>query len=285
MKLGIASSVYLSRYGVSEGAKKMKTHGYGYADFQNLADPSTPFFTQDEDAFIAEIKRIRRDAENEGIYFWQSHGLWCWPPPACATPEELAKCVDDVKKGIRGSAAVGAKYFILHPLMPFGWQMFGDEHVDEFFEINYNFFREVVAYAEKQGVIICLENMPMPDLPLGSVKAIVDFVKKINHPNLKICLDTGHVLVFGEQPSDAVRLIGRDLLATLHVHDNNGVRDQHLDPYQGVCKWDDFVSALKEIGFEGVFSMETNAPKGDSPEEITNAEIKFAEMIKNMVKD
>ena len=72
MKLGIASSVYLSRYGVSEGAKKMKMHGYGYADFQNLADPATPFFTQDEDAFIAEIKRIRRDAEYEGIYFWQS---------------------------------------------------------------------------------------------------------------------------------------------------------------------------------------------------------------------
>ena len=75
---------------------------------------------------------------------------------------------------------------------------------------------------------------------------------------MKICLDTGHCLVTGQQPGDAVRLIGRDLLAALHVHDNDGTGDLHRWPFTGKADWADFSAALGEIGFSGPLTLETS---------------------------
>ncbi len=283
MKLGITASVYLQNYGLRDGAKKMKMHGYDYADYQLLANTDSDFFMQDEKALFDELAQQRQIVESEGIIFSQVHGPWCWPPPASLTVSEREKCVADAVKGIRGTAVLGSKNFVVHPLMPFGWQMFGKENVNEFFDINYDYMRKIVVEGANCGVNICLENMPMPDLPLGSVQQIIDFVKEINHPNLKICLDTGHTLIYNFQPGDAVRAIGKDLLSALHIHDNNGERDQHLDPGQGIGNWDDFASALHEIGFDGAVSLETKAPKCDTQEEIDAAEIALANQMKTLI--
>jgi sugar phosphate isomerase/epimerase len=64
--------------------------------------------------------------------------------------------------------------------------------------------------------------------------------------------------VFGLSPAEAVRMIGHECLACLHVHDNNGRNDLHWPPYAGVIDWADFSRALHEIGFDGAFSLETN---------------------------
>ena len=61
--------------------------------------------------------------------------------------------------------------------------------------------------------------------------------------------------------SDSIRLLGREYLACLHVHDNDGVRDLHWVPYRGVIDWADFSLALHEIGYEGTLSLETNVSK------------------------
>ena len=36
----------------------------------------------------------------------------------------------------------------------------------------------------------------------------------------------------------------RDLIATTHVHDNGGDRDEHLLPYEGKIDWDATLAAL-----------------------------------------
>ena len=90
--------------------------------------------------------------------------------------------------------------------------------------------------------------------------AVNDGEVLINHPLFKICLDTGHCAVFGESPADAVRLIGKEYLRVLHVHDNDGKNDRHWLPYNGVIDWADFSLALAEIGYEGTLSLETRAP-------------------------
>ena len=45
-------------------------------------------------------------------------------------------------------------------------------------------------------------------------------------------------------------------LKVLHVHDNDGVSDRHAIPFSGVTDWEDFAVALKEVGFNGVLSLE-----------------------------
>ena len=46
----------------------------------------------------------------------------------------------------------------------------------------------------------------------------------------------------------------------LHVHDNKYGIDMHLLPYFGSADWDGFSNALKEIGFNGSFSLEALPP-------------------------
>jgi sugar phosphate isomerase/epimerase len=109
--------------------------------------------------------------------------------------------------------------------------------------------------------VIALENMPFKKLILSTPGQVLDFVKEFDSPFFRICLDTGHAAVFGLSPAEAVRQIGRDYLACLHVHDNDGVHDRHWEPYRGVVEWADFSSALHEIGFKGALSLETNVSK------------------------
>ena len=53
-----------------------------------------------------------------------------------------------------------------------------------------------------------------------------------------------------------VRKMGSEI-KVLHVHDNTGDRDFHMWPTKGIIDWPGFMKALKEIGFQGVFSLET----------------------------
>ena len=100
--------------------------------------------------------------------------------------------------------------------------------------------------------------MPFTKLILSTPVQVLDFVKEFDSPWFRVCLDTGHAAVFGLSPADAARMIGKDRLACLHVHDNDGRGDYHWLPFRGVIDWEDFSRALREIGFEGSLSLETN---------------------------
>ena len=103
---------------------------------------------------------------------------------------------------------------------------------------------------------ICFENMPMKRLSISTPAETLRFIHLINDDHFKLCLDTGHCSALGISPADAVRMAGDDL-KVLHVHDNGGKRDDHYMPLMGVIDWVDFGKALQEIGFDGVFSMES----------------------------
>ena len=103
--------------------------------------------------------------------------------------------------------------------------------------------------------------------------------KETNSDIFKVCLDTGHSNFCGENPADAVRLLGKEYLGALHVHDNNGKGDQHLRPGFGNIDWEDFSDALAEIGFEGCVSFETSVPTSvPFGEERDRQEIELAQM-------
>ena len=70
------------------------------------------------------------------------------------------------------------------------------------------------------------------------------------------CLDTGHLLLVGGDIKNTMVKLG-DRICAFHVHDNNGITDQHLAPYMGVQDWDAFVDGLRAIGYNKTMSFET----------------------------
>ena len=280
MKLGIGNTDYTRVYGNEDGYRLMKSHGYDFSDYQRFINTERDFFkaplTEFEKA-LAEEKKIANDA---GILFSQAHGPWRHPTRDLELSDR-AERMESMKKSIYGTAALGCKNWVIHPLMPYGSD--SPDHPDEVMEINRSFFSEICDYAKTLGITVCFENMPFLQLPISSTAQIVSFVQELNRDNFKVCLDTGHCLVWGEQPADAARLIGGDLLTVLHIHDNDGTADRHHRPCEGVGDWQAFAQALKEIGYTGVCSLECAPLRNkDHPELWTAGELALANTAKTL---
>lgn len=254
MRLGITPT-YISLYGLKNGAKKMREHGYSCLDYQGFVNTETEFFMLDENEFKKQLEEESKILESEGITVNQVHGPWRYPPRDYL-PEDREERFNSMSKGIRGCSYLGGKYFVIHPIMPFGAN--SSENAEEVIEMTLDFMSRLARVGEENNVIVCLENMPFPLHPVATAAQILNIVKNVGSDYFKVCLDTGHCLVCKESPAEAVRLLGKDYLATLHVHDNDGERDLHLLPGKGIADWWDFSDSLEEIGFDGVLSLETN---------------------------
>ena len=254
MKIGITESSYRV-YPKEIRYQKMKEHGFTCADY-GMSNTEVAPYTLDDAEFDAYLTEERRLAEDAGIVISQVHGPWRWPPQD-ATEEDRAERMEKMKRSIRGTAVLGCKNWIVHPIMPYGINELGTDDAQKTWDLNVVFMRELLACAKEHDIIICFENMPMPNFSLGSVEAIMRFVNEMNDDHFRVCLDTGHVNVFpGQTLYDAVHMIG-DKLQALHVHDNSGKSDEHKLPWLGTADWEGFGRALREIGFDGVFSYET----------------------------
>ncbi len=262
MKTGIEAGAYLRREDPFASLARMKAHGYDCADF-NLSDTSDPLYLLDADA-IAAAGKLREAFSASGIGISQVHGPWRWPPQD-GTAEDRAERFEKMVRSFRLSRLLGCDSVVIHPIMPFGS---GGDEPEKFLSLNLDFFTRLGAEAKKEGVVICLENMPMPLLPLARHDQLLAFLRQLDPAAFALCLDTGHSVICGVQPGTAVREIGPALLRVLHVHDNDGRADRHLLPGQGVIDWHDFAAALREIGFSGAVSLETHVRSGMESEEL-----------------
>lgn len=268
IKICIEHGPWLRRYGVEGSCKQLKAAGFDGLDYTELCDTNLPLWQGSEEDFKARLVEMKNAAEAYALEICQTHGPWRFPPRDY-TEEDRAERFEAFAKAIRGTAYLGSHVFIIHCLMPYGAQAC-DDH-DEFMRINTEFFEKLAKVAIEYDVEIHIETLPFPRLPINSAKECADFAKMMNERTnsnvFRVCLDTGHCNFCGESPADAVRIIGRELLGSLHVHDNDGHADQHKIPGCGTIDWQAFSDALREIGYEGVFNFETSVSR-----EIPNGE-------------
>ncbi len=253
MKTGISVHFACSPDAARETFSRLRLLGYDCADLQSFVDTETEWFSSpDRDLLWRQIGEAARDS---GIEISQTHGPWRFPPRDF-TEEDRAERFEKMCAALEGTAAVGAPCMAIHNIMPFGADK--NPEPQRFLDMNREFFSRLLEKAKACGTVIALENMPFPNLTLSTPSEVLAFVREFDSPYFRVCLDTGHAAVFGLSPGESVRLIGRDALACLHVHDNDGVHDYHWLPYRGVIDWADFSRALHEIGFDGALSLETN---------------------------
>ena len=252
MLLGFTDSEFEYYYGREQKYRKMRELGFGGADFQAFVPDNSPVFTMSETELADYLKEEKRLADEAGVFIHQVHGPWRYPPRD-ATPEDLADRRWHMERSIRGTAMLGSKVWVIHPIMPFG--MGGKGDADELMEQNVAFFKPLIALAEKVGVTVCFENMPSASFPLARCANLLELIERVGGG--EIVLDTGHAATYGISPADEVRTCGKKLRA-LHIHDNDGRSDFHYFPYnnRGTIDWAAFRDALRENGYTGVISLE-----------------------------
>ena len=277
LKIGIGMGAYVRPYGMEAGLARLKALGYDALDYGGFIHAENPLFSMNQADFTATLRGQRAAVEAAGLFVNQTHGVWrC--PAIDASEYNRAERFAAMVTGIKGTALLGAPYFVIHCIMPFGENDPG--HREELWEMNAEFYGRLCKVAADEGVTVCLENLPFIPLKLSSTYEVLEFVRMMDLPNFKVCLDTGHAAVYGHSPAEMVRMIGRDYLATLHVHDNDGACDRHWRPGEGVVDWAAFGRALGEIGFEGVVNLETGPVKTEDPAEREAGELALAAAVK-----
>ena len=96
--------------------------------------------------------------------------------------------------------------------------------------------------------------MPPGVHPGSRMADLAALLRELDHPQLALALDTGHANL-GEGVAHETIAAG-SLLATTHVHDNNGRQDSHLPPGHGTIDWAAWGRTLDSIGYAGPIVLE-----------------------------
>ncbi|GAB1421181.1 hypothetical protein MASR2M15_13280 [Anaerolineales bacterium] len=104
----------------------------------------------------------------------------------------------------------------------------GTMHIDFYrkgwHERNLVFWQEMAEYARAHGVVLALENMWEFDPYI-----IGDLLSEIDHPNLRACIDVGHVGLYGDEPysfRDWLQVMA-PWVVQFHINNNDGKVDDH----------------------------------------------------------
>jgi sugar phosphate isomerase/epimerase len=184
--------------------------------------------------------------------------------------------MDVLKRWIELFNSVGIQYGVLHmggsALKGAGWS---DEAV---FEHRVRALSEIVEYADGAGLIVCLENLSFPNCGVETLKEIVALIAGVGADNLAICLDTGHLAMAG---LDCVEFVlgGASLINALHIHDNIGLADDHVLPYERkTIPWDRVLAALSGIGYDHLFNLEIPG-RAWCPMQVREAKLDYARQL------
>ena len=107
--------------------------------------------------------------------------------------------------------------------------------------------KEIIKVAEACGVTYCVEAVNRFETCIINTAAeALDYVARIDSPNIGVLLDTYHMNIEENNIGDAIRLVGADKLKNFHTGENN-----RTAPGRGHLDWDEIFSALAEIGYKG----------------------------------
>jgi sugar phosphate isomerase/epimerase len=103
----------------------------------------------------------------------------------------------------------------------------------------------LVLHAKHAGVTICVENTTSE---MGDPAYLRSFVDETRLTGLRFNFDTGHAHL-ADGPLEQRISKGfeplKDLVASAHIHDNHGDKDEHLPPYDGTIAWPATLALLK----------------------------------------
>jgi sugar phosphate isomerase/epimerase len=109
---------------------------------------------------------------------------------------------------------------------------------------------EIAKHAEKVGGHFTLETGQEPP------EVLAGFIEKIGNPHLKVNYDPCNLLRFGSQEGVVVGVaVLKDYIVHTHAKDWNP-ETKRVTCGQGGVPWREYISALKQIGYDGVYAIE-----------------------------
>ncbi|MDO4487837.1 MAG: sugar phosphate isomerase/epimerase family protein [Eubacteriales bacterium] len=235
-------------YGIDEGFKAIKEAGFDGADVSFYWEAAKAFLGDD---YREKAREIKAALDKYGLSHHQAHAPFSFTQGM--EPDDSVWDYLIIKRAIEACSIIGIDQIVVHgiPVLPF--PNVSKENVRR----NIEFYKGLEPTAAKFGVRILVENggrfMSYPDL-------LNDVVNELNPEHFGALVDVGHAwLVANMQPGEFIRQLTPGILYGLHIQDNHGAGygvDEHIPPYLGTVDFDDLIEALREVEYEGDFTIE-----------------------------
>lgn len=152
-------------------------------------------------------------------------------------------------KGLEIAEGLGATHMVIHSPFTY-WHVLNAANYpkirSDMFAASAECLAPVLERAKEIGCVLMLENIDDTDPATR-----VDLVAEIDHPALKVSIDTGHAeLAFGRYNAppvvDFIAAAG-NWLGHVHLQDADGYADRHWHPGEGNIPWAPVFAALSRL--------------------------------------
>lgn len=167
---------------------------------------------------------------------------------------------DEVDFIIEVAEAIGMEMLIAVPSFDVG-----PLHIDEIQGEAVERLRYLADKVAPHGLRISLEFCGVPTCSINQFGTAYDVVEAVDRDNVGITLDTFHFHAMGSKWEDLERADGKKIFA-FHLNDaenlpiGNMLDDSRLWPGEGVLNHERTFKTLKQIGFDGVCTIEEFRP-------------------------
>lgn len=157
--------------------------------------------------------------------------------------------------GLEATSRLGGKLMVIHTGYMPQFSRGGRRH---WFRNWSERMPRIIDRAGELGVTVALENT-WDDRP----EVLQHLAYLVPGGDVAFCLDTGHVNVFSRLPVrrwwDAIG----DRVATIHLHDNDGLSDDHLEPGGGTFDFAELVRCIEGTERMPLLDLEVDLPDAE----------------------
>jgi sugar phosphate isomerase/epimerase len=144
--------------------------------------------------------------------------------------------MDEIKRTLEAAERLPFRFLVLH----LGLE--NDEYGLDRFDAAFTSLEHLRIFAKERGVTLLLENAPGE---INTPARLLQFLDYTHLLNVGICFDAGHAHLAGNA-SEAFGIL-RERVASIHLHDNRGEKDDHLLPLEGGQRGIDWPGLMQDL--------------------------------------
>lgn len=202
----------------------------------------------------SNCREIRRKASRHGLKigcFTASSGTYGYQM-GMQPVSQRERVYQYYVNGIKAAAELGAGMMSMNS----GWGYWNEDR-QEAWKRSKDMIVRLCQAAEKEGIVLTMESLRRAESQLAyDLENTKKLFEEVNHPALKLMIDTTAMGVAGETPRQWFEAFGKDIVNT-HFIDGNPYG--HLVWGDGTSDLESWLEILKEYHYEGILGLEITA--------------------------
>lgn len=198
-----------------------------------------------------DCQAIRRKAQSHGL------AIRCFTAPSCTYGYQMGmqpiaqnkRSLNYFKKGIQAAAELGCSMMVTNS----GWGYWNEPQQDAWARSR-EMLWQLSEEAQRAGIVLTMESLRYAESHLVyRLEDAIRMHREVNHPALKMMIDTTAAGVAGETPEQWLEAFGADLVNT---HFIDGTPYGHLVWGDGRFPLAEYLHSLERHGYTGLLGLE-----------------------------